>query len=1432
MQFIAEYRSEDIDIPIIDFRSHKVPEQAFDDWVKEEAQLPFFKENSNLFRFVMYILNDRQCGYFVKLHHIIADGWSIHLLTNQIADHYKQFTGIQEYAGADALPFSEYIAIENNYLSSKRRLKDKAFWCDKFNIIPEDCSSVHLEVKKGCRESFILDPHTAAQWKQYVRDNEITINTFFISMFVAYFYLYLNKSELVIGTPVLNRSGKKEKGIFGMFTSTMPFRFRVEPSTSVLETFKSIQRELKECYFHQKYPYDMMIHDLKERHPHINGLMKISINYYNTALPNAINDLKVENKEFYNGCQLYDLHVIIRDWDADGALTIDIDYKTDLYCRDQINHMYGTITDIAEQMIKHPLNSILGLHVPTESDNIREEYNRTESAYPRNKLVYQLFEEYVDECPDARAVSFGSEVMTYDQLNRKANQLGRFLRSRNVGVESVVGILTRHSIETVISILAVLKTGGAYLPLDPSYPPDRIKYMLQDANVQILLVNNTSFPDNDFWGEVVHVQDSSLYNGEDRNLNVVNSPEDLAYVIYTSGSTGRPKGVMIEHRNLVNYIWWAKQVYVKAPREVFAFYSSLAFDLTVTSVFTPLLSGGEIAVYEDNAYEYVFYRIFKDKHATVVKATPSHLNLIKDKIYKESCVHTLIVGGEDLKQALAQAVYDNFDGNIRIYNEYGPTETTVGCMIHRFEPQLERAASVSIGKPSHNNRIYILDEKQRPVPTGVSGEIYISGDSVGRGYMNQPETTKDKFMEDPFNKGNRMYRTGDLGKLLASASCLEYLGRMDQQVKIRGFRVELPEIENLLLKHRNIEHVTIVDHNINGAVALVAYYVAKKDINDKDLRRFVSGQLPDYMCPLYFIRMDTMPLTPNGKIDRSALPVPEQGASDSTERLVTERGAAEHDISGLFLSVVQNILNVSQLSLKDNFYHVGGDSIKAIQIASALLDQFGLKISVRDILSFPVIEQMIDCLELNTGSVQEVLQGNIEDTPIVRWFKSQQLASPGHYMQSVVLNMKRNTDKNMLQRAVQELIRVHDGLRINLDKESGSMFYNNRHLNVPLVVGSYDLSGLSAGEQAEQMDHISFQLNRAFDLNNDLLLRVCLADLGAQRQVCMIVAHHLIIDGVSWRILLRDLDGLIGKGGAFSANSLVRTHSLKEWSDAMICRLDDLEQEEQEYWSVVAAKSASFQGDDQEVAREDDIIANCIVHEWGFSEETTLHLTTAANVRLHSSMNELLLLSFIRTMNDLTGELDIVFELEGHGRDGLDTDIDLSRTVGWFTSIYPVRITLGSGSLQNQLGELRDQLQAIPNKGNGFGLLQYHKGLFTGTCQKYIRFNYLGDLALDMDSFDLDLTKRKYENHPGNQCTSLMDINIYIINRRLFTEICYNHKRYTMKSIHRLAAIFKENIERIAQWGADSGAAGRRSNLDFHSVDLTQDEVNYILDSL
>ncbi len=952
MQYISEFRDSEIDV--IDFSKNDNIQDLFK-WEEEQSKIPFKLIDADLFEFTIIKVNDQEAGFYLKTHHLISDAWTMSMIGNLLVKHYTAFKDGEEFEEKQTT-YIDYIVSEQKYKESNRFKNDKKYWHEVFESIPEMTT---LKVRKSKemntktkRKTLVTPEKFTKKLRQYCMENKISPYPLFLSALAMYIKRVSSKDDIIFGTPILNRSNRKEKNTVGMFISTAPLRIHIDENKDFRTFSQEVSKECVSLLRHQKYPYDLMLKEIREKHGMTDNLYDIVLSYQNAKL-NKEQLEKIQTRWHFNGYQTNSLTIHINDRDDEGRLIIDYDFRSDLFYVKEIEFIHSHIISLLWHALDNPIRPIKNIEMLTEKEKhkILYEFNKTEAEYPKDKTIHQLFEEQVRRSPDNIALVFEDQEMTYQELNEKANGLARTLRNKGVKQDDIIGIMVPRSFEMMIGILGILKAGGAYLPIDPEYPEDRILYMLEDSNAKILLTSKDVIIADQINEIMIDLYDDEVYSDETSDLENVNTPNDLIYVIYTSGSTGKPKGVMIEQRGVVNYIIWANKVYVRGDKITFPLYSSYAFDLTVTSMFTPLISGNRIIIYNEDNEEILIRKIFKENKVDIVKLTPTHLQLIKDMDNSNSKIKRLILGGEDLKAALANEIVNGFNGNVEIYNEYGPTETVVGCMIYKYDADKDIKVSVPIGTPADNVKIYILDKNINLVPIGIPGEIYISGDGIARGYINRNKLTEERFIDSPFENGKKIYKTGDLARWYAKGD-IEYLGRSDYQVKIRGFRIELGEIEEQLSKHEAIEKAVIIDKNYkDGKKYLCAYVVSCKELIVSDLRRFLSQKLPNYMIPARYINIEKIPMTHNGKVDREKL------VEIDGEPISNNYVAPTNEIERKLVKTCSKLFEHNNIGINDNFFDLGCDSLLAIQLQVNLL-KHNWNITTQEIYRYTTIHEL------------------------------------------------------------------------------------------------------------------------------------------------------------------------------------------------------------------------------------------------------------------------------------------------------------------------------------------------------------------------------------------------------------------------------------------------------------------------------------------
>lgn len=1403
MQYFVSYQEENVEF--FDFSKDINPEKTYNKWVENIFNKTFKFTEEPLYYFAIYKISDDKMGVLAKLHHIISDGWTIYsIIRKQICRIYDCLKNNREIK-EDFYSYLDYIDKEKSYKDSDKFKKNKEFWVQNVQNISEDFMQIRSSEIKGNRQIFKLNNVEESKLKEFI-DDKWSMFELFTALIGIYFYKTTNKENITIGMPILNRSGAKDKKTIGMFVSTMPFRFRVEANITFNEYLQEIRKEIRKHFRNQKYPYDLMMTDNNIVKRGFDGLFNLSLNYYNTTDNDYIDDFKTEMKEFYSGYQTYSLQLLIKE-STDSKIILCFDYKKCDYTKESIIRIKNMLTNILSQLTNNILIKDIQLLKKEEIASILK--NQTSSVYPKDKSIIRLFEEQVNKTPQSKAVIHNKDLLTYKGLNSKSNRIANYLKEIGIEKGDIIAVMGKHSPEIIAAILGVLKIGGVYLPIDIEYPRERINYMLNDSNASIMLSNMGEELNFDI--NTLNINDILERQNQVENFDSTPKPEDLAYIIYTSGTTGRPKGVMINHRSLVNYICASVKNYTQKDKdEVFAFYSSIAFDLTVTSIFTPLISGNAIAVYDDDGSEFVLEKILKDNIVTVIKLTPSHLSIIKDVFVTNTSIKRMIVGGEALKTNLANDIYNKFDGRIDIYNEYGPTEATVGCMIYKYDINHDKEVSVPIGRPIENVKIYILNRDLNLVPSGVIGELYISGDCLSIGYLNKAEITKERFITNPFSDNSLMYKTGDLAKRLEDNNII-YAGRTDNQVKLRGFRIELEEIEQCLMENEKVKQaVAIVKNN-----SIYAYVVCS-DFDEKELKQWVANYVPAYMIPSCVINIDHIPLTVNGKLDKDALPQINKDKVDFVN--------CSNEIEKALVEVMKEVLRIDAISMEDNYFYLGGDSIKAIQISSRLRDR-GYHIKPKDILSNELIKEIALSVSLEDSkpkAEQSLIDGVIKKTPIMKWFFDNKFENVNYYNQSITIELKEVVNYEDVKTVIKTLIKKHDSFRINYDRNKDELFYNNNVLDENNVY-YYDLANDSYDVQKEKIKCLSDRLKSSFDIENGLLLKTGVFNLG-DRQIILFTAHHLSVDGVSFRIFLEDFfKSLKQLSSGFEIELSPKTHSYKKWANELMVYKNTDFKEQLPYWSMVHNCNFEYPVD---FNKGQALINNSIAINKVINKDKTKELLDRMNAIYGMSLNEVLISSIALTLSDMTDENDIILELEGHGREDINPSIDTSRTIGWFTTIFPAYFTINEGSVSDKIKSLKEQIRNIPNNGFDYSIEKYLNNRFNDDVKKYIRLNYLGDFDSVINEY-FSLADSGIDIGEDNKLTSLMDINIMKINEQINISILFSRNNYEIETVQKILDCFVNKLDEIVK-SCENKEDREFTPSDFDSVDISQDDLDIL----
>ncbi|MCB0165297.1 MAG: amino acid adenylation domain-containing protein [Anaerolineae bacterium] len=1726
-------------------------------------------------------------------HHLLLDGWSMSTLFKELFVIYKATVQHIPVSLSVPWPYQNYIT----WLQQQDLAQAESFWRKTLQgftsatPVGVDRRSA-LKTTQYVKETFHFSATTTTALQRFARDHNLTLNTLFQGAWALLLSRYSDQDDVLFGATVSGRpatlNGVEE--MVGLFINTLPVRVQIAEKKVLLPWLEQIQSDQQE---RDQYSYVALTDiqrwsDLPQGVPLFNTLLLFENYPLDVSMLQMNSDLHLKSVR-----TLEQTNYLLTVWVVPGAeLMIHVGYETGRFTPATIQRLVSHLRRLLERMVQAPQQTLghLSLLSQAERQQLLVRWNDTHSPSPTDPCLPQLFEAQVERTPDAIAIVDGDRQLTFRQLNTQANRLAHYLQSLGVGPDTLVGLYFERSPEMIVSLLAIVKAGGAYLPLDPTYPQDRLAFMIQDAQLSQILSQSTLANQNQHHllknreGDVIAVDTIAhlLHQYPSHNPPNRTMPDNLAYVIYTSGSTGLPKGSMIPHRGLVNYLTWAKKTYLtdqgseggKVP-----LHSSLSFDLTVTSLFLSLLSGQRLVlILEDPTGQSLVENLTDQVSYDLLKLTPAHLKLLHYQMSNLTQVaQTLILGGEalhgtDLTRWLDEAP------QTRVFNEYGPTETVVGCCVYEISARTDLADDIPIGRPIANTKLYILDRHLRPVPVGVPGELYIGGLQVGRGYLNRPGLTAEKFIPNPFASdegqiGGRLYKSGDLARYRldeAAQPIIEFLGRIDRQVKLRGFRIELGEIEAVLANHPYIENCSVdlshpdlpahptseqcvrcglpanypkthlnenkvcnyclefeqyreqaqsyfksmddlqlifdqaqsrrtgpydclmllsggkdssyvlyqlvemglnvlafsfdngyisdgakaninrivtelkVDHvfgstpamntifvdslqrfsnvcngcfkviytqgvhlarrhgikvivtglsrgqifetrlmelfnqkvfdadevdqtilaarkayhRINDAVSqhldvgifqndalfddiqfvdfyrytavtldeiltyldeqapwirpqdtgrstnclinevgiyvhqkergyhnyampyswdvrlghkhrqaaieelddnineanvskildkigyrrpdaaasanpLVAYYSAPTSLENAHLRQYLADFLPDYMLPVNFIQLDHLPLTPNGKVDREAL---QQLQTEQTRDIVPPRTPTEQALADVWTKVLRK----EQVSIHDNYFRLGGDSIMSIQIV-AQAKQLGIDVSVKEIFEHQTIARLAQVAKMTTGPQPWAgsMRGSVPLTPIQQWFFEQTLPEAHHYNQAVVLDIAKDVVPKLLIQALSYTFSHHAAFRLRFLKQDGwQQSYSHSGPSFPVVI--VDLASLTPSQRTTMFQATAGQLQASLHLSDGPLLRIALFRHGdtAPDQVLVII-HHLIVDGVSWRILLEDLQQAYQQLTQQADVILPPpSSSFQQWAERLsVYAQSKTLKAELNYWLEQPWAKVTTLPTDLAAAEADNTVASAATISTVLDKDQTRMLLQVVPSVYHTQINDLLLAALWQTVSDWQGQPTVLIDLEGHGREELFEGIDLSRTVGWFTSIFPIVLHLEPDE-QNQPGKviksIKEQIRAIPNRGVGYGVLRYlneDKTIRAGLValpSAEILFNYLGQTDPTISQAGL-FKPTQIEAGPSRSPLGrrgyVLEINSMIVDEQLQVTWRYSRNIHRAATIENLAHQYMNNLSALIEH-CRSPQAGGYTPSDFPFALLAQQDVD------
>ncbi|MBC7865267.1 MAG: amino acid adenylation domain-containing protein [Bacteroidia bacterium] len=1400
-QWILNTKDLGFEIYFKDLRNEHNRLRLAQEYIKQDSFKLFDLEKGPLLRAALLQTENNEYVFYFNMQHIIGDGWSMDVLSKDVLEYYEAYKQnklpqLKELR----IQYKDYAVWQLEQLKEEAFKAHRSYWLDclkgELPLLDLPCRKQRPRVmtNNGVALRAYINKETSKKLKEFALKNGGTVFMGLLATLNATLYRYTGQEDLVIGTPVAGRDHADLENQIGFYVNTLALRTGMHASDNFNQLFARVKQTMLNAYTHQMYPFDRLVEELKlARDTSRSAVFDVML-----TLQNAGEKIQTEDLDDLTLNNIQDLGYSAAKFDLDinfqetgDYLSLHVTYNTDVYDKhtieafiDHYRQLLNLLLDKSSENVSQ--TDYLSVH---EKHELLQTFNNTHTEYPKDKTITDLFDEQLAKNQDTIAVVFEETKLTYRELDAQANQLAHYLKKQyKIKPDDLVAIKLNRSEWMIITILAILKAGGAYVPIDPEYPQDRIEYIEQDTNCRVCIDDNEL---NNFRKEQTEYSTKKIISET--------KAHNLAYVIYTSGSTGKPKGVMIEHRNVVRLFKTDSDLFDFNSTDAWTMFHSYSFDFSVWEMYGALLFGGKLVVVSKITAQDtgLYLKLLEKENITILNQTPSAFyNLSKEEqnLPAQLKIRYVIFGGEALSPGKLKYWYEHHPA-CKLINMYGITETTVHTTYKQINEEEITLNRSNIGKPIPTVSCIVLDKNKNLVPAGVEGELYVGGEGLARGYLNRETLTNERFIPNPFLKAERLYKTGDKAIQLKNGD-LEYLGRTDDQVKIRGFRIELGEIEFVLQNHKAIDlAVVIARENESKEKELVAYITAKEEQNITGLRSYLKTILPEYMIPSYFVQLETLPLTSNGKVNKKSLPAPQGLELKSGVDYVAPRTKEEN----VLVMVWEDVLKRETISVKENFYNLGGDSIKSIQVVSRL-KQKGYALKVEHLLRTPVLEELSLLIRQNKQVTDQAeVRGLVELTPIQKWFfENPVIKNHNHYNQSIVLKSKEPIDKIILKKCIADLTRQHDALRMVYKKNKNGWEQTNQ--DIETVSGVIDFFDLTCEANApEQMSEIGEQLQSGIDITKGALFRIGHFRLKDGDRLALII-HHLIVDGVSWRILLEDLLYLYKSYKQNKAPGLpAKTDSFQQWA---LLQKEYVQSnkaiKERAYWEEMCNQHV-------ESLPKDKTTENPVItadESFHLNKDLTELLQTQVHKVYRSEINDILLACLGLAVKDVFKIEKVAIKLEGHGRENITEGTDISRTVGWFTSMFPFVLNVSGATDQaGALVEVKEALRKLPRKGIGFGILKYLSDTsIKNKLNPEIVFNYLGDFGKNAGESGDDVlfdyasenigTNSSKEN--GEDC--LLDISGILVMGELNISIKYPGSVYDSKTIKKLSASYKQHL--------------------------------------
>ncbi|MBS7531084.1 amino acid adenylation domain-containing protein [Hazenella sp. IB182353] len=1382
LQKVYEY----LDVSVIDRGT--VTKDQIDDLVQAFIR-PFDLQSAPLFRIELAELSFDKHILMMDVHHIIADGTSMQTIFEEI---------MAVYNGAELpeldVQYVDFAIWQNDFFQTEVMKTQEAFWMDTFAEeipildLPLDFPRPPVQSFNGDKYSFTLDADLTSKIHQFTRQEGITLYMFLLAVYNLFMYRYSGQERIIIGSPIAGRKHVEFEKMIGMFVNTLAMLNEPKGEKSFRSFLQEVKENALQAYENQDFQFEELVRKLdiprnSGRHP-IFDTMLVLQNTDKTAI--EMDGLTFTPYQIK--CKTTKFDLLVEVFDHENELKINFEYNTGLFQKETIQRMATHFSNLVQNTLMNPENKLFEYEMisEVEKQKILFDFNDTQFDYPREKSITQLFEEQVEKKANHIALIYQDHTLTYQELNNRSNQLARALRKKGIKSGEVIGLITDRSIEMIISILAILKAGGVYLPIEPNQPEKRIHYMLEDSSVNLLLVQREGMIPNRYSGEILRLDEKDWTKELTDNLLIMIQPQDLAYVIYTSGSTGKPKGSLNTHQNVIKTI--NNGVISVDETDRILQLANYAFDGSTYEIYTALLQGAPLVLVPKEALlnTVEITRLIRKHKITSTCMTTSLFNTIVD--LDTDCLRgmrKLLFGGEKASVKHVQKAL-NVMGAHRLINAYGPTETTVFATLYSVDDRAMNMNTIPIGYPVHNTTVYILGDHNQLQPIGVPGELCIGGEGLAKCYLNRPELTEERFVMNPYTQ-ERMYRTGDLVRWLPDGN-IEYFDRIDSQVKIRGNRIELDEIEIKLLEHAAIcETVLVARTDEGGHSYLCCYLVTNGDWTVSELRDHLKCSLPEYMIPSYFVELEKLPLTSSGKLDKKSLPEP-NGNLEMHEAYQ----APTNRVENMLVQIFEEILGVRSVGIHDNFFELGGHSLKATKLVAHVHKKLEVELPIQEVFAHPTVKEMAmyirNAEENPYASIQPIKkQEHYALSPAQKRMYIMNQMDPSSTVFNITDTMmvKGKLDYEWFENVFKQMIERHESLRTSISLREGEPV-QIVHDEIPFQIDIME-------EEWESInDNLIKRFIRPFDLHKAPLIRVGLIKVDSDTHLFILDIHHIVVDGTSIGILSDEFVRLC-RGEALRPLR-IQYKDFVAWQNDIL--QSEITKKQEIYWldqfhgdipvlqlptDYPRKMDVDYKGDSvQRVWNKDQLE---FLKRFSRKNGTTLFITllTAYNILLHK----------------YTAQDDIVVGTPIAGRQ----HIDLENIVGMFVNTLAIRnYPRADKTVRELIKEVKENVfKAYENQGYPLEELVAKLGTYRDVSR-----NPLFDTMLviqNMDIPDIQVDHLQFQPYQRGTGTSQGDLT-WIVNEKadsLSIEVEYRANLFKRETIEAMVQDFFTVLQKMEE---------------------------------